>query len=141
MLKSIPRILSPNLVKIMMEMGHSDIIILSDANYPAKTNAKTLLRMDNCEIPDLLDAMLPFFPLDNFVKYPVTLMKPHDDNKVKIWKQYKQIIEKHDEEKAFKGFKTIDRLDFYKWSQEATVIVQTATTARYANIALQKGVI
>lgn len=142
MLKNIPKIISPDLMKILMEMGHGDVMIIADANYPAAANAKRIVRAENAEIPELLDAILQFFPLDVFVDNPVRLMQHlSTEPKPDIWDQYERIIRKHDEEGAFKQFDFIDRLPFYEWSRSAYVIVQTGTTARYANIVLQKGVI
>lgn len=142
MLRTIPKIISPELMKIMMEMGHSDVIILADANYPAAAHAKRLIRLEGVEIPDLLDAILKYFPLDYFVEHPVTLMKNLSTEPVpEIWKKYDEIIRQRDQDNAFKEFRYIERLPFYKESEDAYLIVQTATTARYANIILQKGVI
>ncbi|MEG0228750.1 MAG: RbsD/FucU domain-containing protein [Lachnospiraceae bacterium] len=142
MLKQIPKIITPDLMKIMMEMGHADIMIFADANYPAYSNAKKLIRLPGVEITELLEAVLPYFPLDCFVANPVRLMRNLDSEPIpEIWDTYKEIIRKYDEEKAFADFSLIDRLPFYEESQKASVIVQTTTTERYANIALQKGVI
>lgn len=142
MLKNIPHIIAPDLMKILMEMGHSDVIIIADANYPAAAHAKRLIRADGIQIPELLKAILNFFPLDHFVEYPVRLMRPLDTEPTpEIWNEYEKIVRNFDEEKAFDGFAYIDRLDFYEESEKAYVIIQTATTARYANIVLQKGVI
>ena len=142
MLKNIPQIIAPDLMKILMEMGHSDLLIIADANYPAAAHAKRFIRADGIQIPELLDAIMYYFPLDHFVEYPAMLMKPLDTEPTpEIWTEYEDIIRKYDEEKAFKGFDYIDRLHFYEESEKAYVIVQTATTARYANIVLQKGVI
>ncbi len=142
MLRTIPKIISPELMKTMMEMGHSDVIILADANYPATAHAKRLLRLEGVEIPDLLDAILQYFPLDYFVEHPVALMRNLSSEPVpEIWKEYDEIIRKRDQDNAFKEFRYIERLPFYKESEDAYLIVQTATTARYANIILQKGVV
>ncbi len=142
MLKNIPQIISPDLMKLMMEMGHSDSMIFADANFPAYSNAKILIRLPGVEIPELLKAVLPFFPLDNFVPDAVKLMKNLDTEPVpEIWTQYEEIIRKYDKEKAFINFTYLDRLPFYEESKKAAFIVQTGTTARYANIILQKGVI
>lgn len=142
MLRTIPKIISPELMKNMMEMGHSDVLILADANYPAAAHAKRLIRLEGVEIPDLLDAVLQYFPLDYFVEHPAGLMKnlPAEPVPV-IWEEYDRIIRKRDRDGAFKEFRYIDRLPFYRESEEAYLIVQTATTARYANIILQKGVV
>lgn len=142
MLKKIPKIISPELMKTLMEMGHSDVIILADANYPAAANAKRLLRADGVEIPDLLSAILEFFPLDSFVPNPVKLMDHlRSEETPKIWSKYEEIIKAYDDENAFCQFDFVDRHLFYEESGKAYAIVTTATTARYANIVLQKGVI
>ena len=81
MLKNIPSILSPELLKILMEMGHSDEIVIGDGNFPAASNAKRLIRCDGHGVPELLDAILQLFPLDTYVESPVMLMQvtPGDD--------------------------------------------------------------
>lgn len=142
MLKGIPVILSSQLFKTMMDMGHSDCLILADANFPAESCAKRLIRLDGVEIPDLLRAMLPFFPLDSFVDGPVRLMRNLSTEPVpKVWNLYDEILRELDFQRAFKQFAYVDRLPFYEQAKGAYAIVQTATTARYANIVLQKGVI
>ena len=75
MLKNIPQMIAPELMKDMMEMGHSDVLILADANFPAASHARKIIRMDTVEIPEILQAVLQFFPLDSFVEKPVKLMK------------------------------------------------------------------
>ena len=70
MLRNIPKILPPELVKTMMEMGHSDVLILADANFPGTAHAKKMIRMDGIMIPELLEAILQLFPLDNFIDNP-----------------------------------------------------------------------
>ena len=103
MLKGIPVILSSQLFKTMMDMGHSDALILADANFPAESCAKRLIRLDGVEIPDLLRAMLPFFPLDTFVSDPVRLMRNLPSEPVpEIWNRYEEILRELDFQRAFK---------------------------------------
>ena len=40
MLKNIPAVLSPELLKILMEMGHGDELVIGDGNFPAASNAR-----------------------------------------------------------------------------------------------------
>ncbi len=142
MLKGIPVILSSQLFKVMMDMGHSDCLILADANFPAESCAKRLIRLDGVEIPDLLRAILPFFPLDTFVADPVRMMRNLPSEPVpEIWNHYDEILRGLDFQRAFNKFAFVDRLPFYEQARGAYAIVQTATTARYANIVLQKGVL
>lgn len=141
MLKNIPKVISPELMKQMMEMGHSDMLILADANFPGTAHAKRIIRADGILIPDLLEAVMQFFPLDYFIKNPVKLMKNLPSEPVPdCWETYREIITRHDGAKAFFDFEFIERLQFYVMAESAFTIVQTGDTARYANIILQKGV-
>jgi hypothetical protein len=72
MLKGIPGILSPDLLKILMEMGHGDEIVLADGNFPAAAYAQRLVRCDGHGVPELLDAILELFPLDTYVSNTYT---------------------------------------------------------------------
>ena len=77
MLKGIPKILSPELLKVLCEMGHGDRIVIADGNFPAESMGKNaiVIRADGHGIPELLDAILQVFPLDTYVDSPVTLME------------------------------------------------------------------
>ena len=67
MLKGIPSILSPELLKILMEMGHGDEIVISDGNFPGASMARRLVRADGHGVPEILDAVLKLMPLDRYV--------------------------------------------------------------------------
>ena len=105
MLKGIPSILSPELLKILMEMGHGDEIVISDGNFPAASMAQRLVRCDGHNVPELLEAILKIFPLDTYTEAPVSLMAvvPGDTVKPTIWDTYKEIVKKH-EQKARNNF-------------------------------------
>lgn len=141
MLIGIPAILSPELLKILMEMGHGDEIVLADGNFPAASNAHRLVRCDGHGVPELLDAILKFFPLDNFVKNPVSLMAvvPGDKYVPEIWGDYEKIIRKYDENAA--NFAYVERFEFYGKARNAYAVIATSEAARYANIILKKGII
>lgn len=140
MLKNIPSIISPELLKILHEMGHSDEIVIGDGNFPAASNAKRLVRCDGHGVPELLDAILQLFPLDTYVESPVMLMQvtPSDDVDPVIWKDYKKIVDAHQDDVKFSE---IERFAFYERAKEAYAIVATGESALYANIILKKGVV
>ena len=140
MLKNIPSILSPELLKILMEMGHSDEIVIGDGNFPAASNAKRLIRCDGHGVPELLDAILQLFPLDTYVDSPVMLMQvtPGDDVDPVIWKDYRKIVDKHQDNVKFEE---IERFAFYERARDAYAIVATGESALYANVILKKGVV
>lgn len=141
MLRNIPQILPPDLVKYMMEMGHSDMLVLADAGFPGTAHAKRIIRMDGVNIPELLEAILQLFPLDYFVPDPVRLMKNLPTEPVpEIWETYRELLTKYDQDNAFHDFAFMDRLPFYEEAEKAFVVVQTGDTSRYANIIIQKGV-
>lgn len=141
MLKNIPGILSPDLLKILMEMGHGDEIVLADGNFPAASIAQRLLRLDGHGIPVILEAILKFFPLDIYVEKPVGLMAvtPGDNVKPVIWDEYSKVIRASKE--PFNEFEYIERFSFYERAKGAYAVVATGESALYANIILKKGVI
>jgi L-fucose mutarotase len=144
MLKGIPPILSPELLKVLCEMGHSDRIVISDGNFPAQSMGKDsiVIRLDGHGVPEILDAILTVFPLDTYVEKPVTLMEivKGDTAKTPIWDTYKTIVEKHDT-RGSDAIGQMERFAFYDSARTAYAIVATGEKALYANIMLQKGVI
>ena len=144
MLKGIPKIISPELLKVLMEMGHGDRIVISDGNFPAESIGKNsiVIRADGNGVPELLDAILKLMPLDTYVDKPVSLMQvvPGDTTKTPIWEEYKKIVKKYDA-RGEEVFCEIERFQFYDESKTAYAIIATGETAVYANIMLQKGVV
>ncbi len=144
MLKNIPPILSPQLLKVLCEMGHSDRLVIADGNFPAESMGKDaiVIRCDGHGVPELLDAILTLFPLDTYVEQPVQLMAvmPGDTAETPIWDTYKEIIARHDERGAA-VVGTTERFAFYEEAKKAYCIIATGEKAIYANVMLQKGVI
>ena len=144
MLKNIPKILSPELLKVLCEMGHSDRIVIADGNFPSESMGKNaiVIRADGHGAAELLDAILTVFPLDGYVDAPVSLMQvmPGDTVETPIWDEYKKIVAKHDE-RGEKAFGEIERFAFYEEAKKCYAIIATGESALYANLILQKGVI
>ena len=128
MLKGIPSILSPELLKVLCEMGHSDRIVIGDGNFPAESMGK--------------DAILQVMPLDTYVEKPMNLMEvmPGDPVETPIWDTYKEIVAKHDKRGAA-CVGNIERFQFYEEAKKAYAIIATGESAVYANVMLQKGVV
>jgi L-fucose mutarotase len=141
MLIGISKLISPDLLKILMEMGHGDEIVLADANFPAARIGTRLVRCDGHPIPELLDAILRLFPLDQYVAKPAALMEvlPGDPVNTPIWQRYQEIILHRF---GFQQpFEFIERFDYYERAGKAYAVVATGESAQYANIILKKGVI
>lgn len=144
MLKGIPQILSPELLKVLCEMGHSDRLVISDGNFPAESMGKNaiVIRCDGHGVPELLDAILKLFPLDTYVEHPVNLMEvmPGDPVETPIWDTYREIVAKHDK-RGTVAVGNIERFAFYDNAKTAYAIIATSEKALYANVMLQKGVV
>ena len=144
MLKNISPLLSPDMLKVLCEMGHGDRLVLADANFPSASMGKNaiVLRADGHSATDLLDAILQLFPLDTYVEHPVSLMQvmPGDPVKTPIWDEYKAIVAKYDE-RGDKAFDEIERFAFYEEAKKGYAIIATGEKALYANLILQKGVL
>lgn len=142
MLKGISPMLSPELLKVLCEMGHSDTIVIADGNFPAETMGKNaiVLRMDGHGVPEILKAILTVFPLDQYIEKPVSLMErvPGDNADISIWKKYEEIIEK-EEPRGTSVIQTLERFAFYVESKKAYAVIATSETSQYANVILQKG--
>ena len=139
MLKNISPIISPELLKILMEMGHGDEIVIGDGNFPAAANAKRLVRLDGHGVNKILEAILKLMPLDTYVDAPVALMDNGDaSNPPPIWEDYKNTVLA---EEGDKNFELVERFAFYERARDAYAIIATGETAIYANIILKKGVV
>ena len=133
--------MSPELLKILMEMGHGDELVIADGNFPAASIAQRLVRSDGNMAPELLEAVLKFFPLDPYVDNPVALMQvtPGDPYKPVIWKTYTNIVRKSSNKN--KNIEKIERFSFYERARKAYAVVATSETSLYANIIIKKGVV
>lgn len=144
MLKGIPAVLSPELLKVLCEMGHSDRIVIADGNFPAESMGKNakVIRLDGHGTCEILDAVLSLFPLDTYVDRPVSLMEvmPGDNVETPIWSHYRAIVENNDP-RGKDAIGTIERFAFYEEAKKAYAIIATGEKALYANIMLQKGVV
>lgn len=142
MLKGIPKILSPELLKVLCEMGHGDEIVIADANFPSETFAKRVIRADGISGTKMLDAVLSVLPLDTYSNPNMFLMQlmECDVGKINpiIWEEYKAIANKNDKNVKVGN---IDRFDFYDRAKDAYAVIATGEEAVYANIILKKGVI
>lgn len=144
MLRGIPKILSPELLKVLCEMGHSDRLVIGDGNFPSESVGKDsiVIRMDGHGTCEILEAILQLFPLDTYVEQPVKLMQvlPGDPVETPIWDSYKEIVGKADE-RGDRAIGQIERFAFYEEARSAYAVIATGESALYANVMLQKGVV
>ncbi len=140
MLKNIPSILSPELLKILMEMGHGNEIVIGDGNFPAADYAQRLIRCDGHGVPEIMDAILKLMPLDTYVDAPLAIMQTtNGDPTPEIWATFEDIAKKHEPGNC--KFEQVERFAFYERAKKAYAVIATGETAIYANIILKKGVV
>ena len=144
MLKNIPTIIPPVLLKILCEMGHGDSLVIADGNFPAESVGKNafVIRMDGHGVPEILEAVLQLIPLDQYVEKPVALMErcEGDNADVSIWKKYEELLEQSGEGSKEK-IRMLERFAFYEEAKKAYAVIATSESSQYANIILQKGCI
>lgn len=142
MLKGIDPVLSPELLKVLAEMGHGDEIVISDANFPAASVAAehTLIRADGIPAARLLEAILQLMPLDQYDSNNFVLMDivPGDMYVPKIWETYRAVLQKYEPDATVSY---MERFAYYDRAKKAHAVVISGETAKYANIILKKGVI
>lgn len=140
MLKNIPAILSPDLLKILMEMGHGDELVIADGNCASAALANRLVRLDGHQVVPVLDAILALMPLDTYVDAPVTLMSlvKGDTQLPAIWQDFELTVRKH---AGQTNFEFVERFDFYDRMKKAYAVIATGESATYANIILKKGIV
>ena len=143
MLKGIPAILSPELLKRLCEMGHSDKLLIADGNFPTHTVGENahIVRMDGHGVCEILDAVLQLFPLDTYTERPVSIMEkvPGATVATPIWDEVKNIVARYDSREDAIG--SIERFAFYEEARKSYLIIATSEKALYGNIMLQKGVV
>ena len=137
MLKNVPKLLSPELLKVLCEMGHGDEIVIGDTNFPANTYGKRVIRADGINGAELLDAILKMIPLDTYdVNFMLMDVNPGDE-KPAIWDEYIAIATS---DPAFK-IGMLERFEFYERASKAYAIVASGEEKTYANYIIKKGVI
>ena len=139
MLKGISPYLSPDLLKILAEMGHGDEIILADAHFPGHTLCQRVLRADGVRISTLLDAIIPIFELDSYAP-PLVMMQvvAGDTLDPQVEIDYLQAIRRHAPNAP--APERIDRFAFYDRAKVVYAVLMTGEARKYGNILLKKGV-
>lgn len=138
MLKGISPAVSPELLKVLSEMGHGDEIILADAHFPGHSFNERVLRADGVGVDVLLRGIIPLFELDSYAQ-PLIMMAAVDGDELdpRVELRYREAL--------FRGapgpaITRIDRFAFYDRTRMAFAVVMTGEVAKYGNIILKKGV-
>ena len=138
MLKTISPLISPELLKVLAEMGHGDEIIFSDAHFPAHSMAPQVIRADGLKVSELLHAIIPLFELDSYAP-PLVMMAAVEGDSLdpRVEARYRDALSR---QAPCPAIARIDRYAFYARAKKSFAIVVTGECAKYGNILLKKGV-
>ena len=140
MLYGINPILGPELLHALRAMGHGDELVIVDANYPAVSNAKRLVRLDGIDAVTIADAILSLMPLDDFVDCAAFRMEVRGNPQEvpEICAEFAKVVGKR-----AAGFNvgTIERFAFYERASKCFVTVASGERRLYGNLILKKGII
>ena len=101
MLKGIPKVLTPEMLKILCEMGHDDEIVIADAHFPAEAMGKRVIQYPCISAPEMVEAIVKVMPLDTYVEAPVMVMSLVESDVRKgmqipsMWEEVRQIGRAH----------------------------------------------
>lgn len=138
MLKGISPAVSPELIKVLAEMGHGDEIVLADAHFPGHSMNGRVLRADGVGVDVLLRGIIPLFELDSYAPPLIMMAAVQGD-------ELDPSVEQRYRDALFRGqpgpdISRIDRFAFYDRARTAFAVVMTGEAAKYGNIILKKGV-
>jgi L-fucose mutarotase len=139
MLKGISPLLTPDLLHVLASMGHGDELALVDANFPAATHARRLVRLPGSPVPAVLDAVLQLLPLDDFVSQAALTMQVVGDPAARppVVAEFDAVLQQH----GCPPSTALERFAFYERAAAAFAIVATGEVRIYGNILLKKGVV
>ena len=145
MLIKIDPILSPELLFTLRTMGHGDKLVLADANFPANSMNKNVIRLDGVNIKDAAKAILSVFPLDSFIVSQdgtAANRMEVDDNPNELTETHKEFI-KAVKDVSGESWKvgSIERQSFYNEAKKSYAIVITTDARPFGCFILTKGVI
>ena len=141
MLKGLDPLLNADLLHVLRAMGHGDDLVIADANFPATTMARRLVRMDGVDAPRVLEAVLSVMPLDDFVDEPCGRIEVVGDPDAvpEVCQEFQKIIDRAEGGKF--QLARIERFAFYERAREAFAVVQTGETRLYGCVLLKMGVV
>jgi L-fucose mutarotase len=142
MLKNIDPVLSPELLSTLGAMGHGDELAIVDANYPAESSGRPVIRMDGVESTTrLLEAVLSLLPLDEFVPCAAFHMEVVENPAMQmpIFAEFRAALERNEPKVA--KLEGIERFAFYARAKACFAVVVTGERRLYGNVILKKGIV
>jgi len=144
LLKGIDPLLTPELLKVLMEMGHDDALILADANFTAVRYAegKPLLRLPGISMVRAVRAVTSLLPLVADETHPVGYMQVSGSASGYRSAMQREVLALLEPQfLPGQSAEAIERYAFYERTRKAFAIVLTGELQPFGNVLLRKGVI
>ncbi len=140
MLKGISPLISPELLKVLAEMGPGDEIIFANVHFPGSSLGPKVVRADGVRIAPLLDAVLPVFELDTSAENSCVVMAAGTGGALdqELVTEYAEVIARHNN--AVLPILYVEYPEFYERAKKAYAVVMTGEKSQYGNIILRKGI-
>jgi L-fucose mutarotase len=135
-------VLSPDLLSTLRAMGHGDEIAIVDANYPAASSGRPVIRMDAAaSTTRVAEAVLSLMPLDEFVPCAAFHMQVVNDpaGEMPIFAEFRSLLERYEPRVA--KLEGIERFAFYQRVRGCFAVVATGERRLYGNLILKKGIV
>ena len=140
MLKGIHPAISPELLKVLAEMGHGDELVLSDAHFPAHQLHHRVIRADGISVATLLEGISPLFEYDAYVDAPLIMMQAVEGDSLDPTVEERYLAAIKSAVENVPNLQRIERFAFYDRAKTAYAVVITGELAKYGNIIIKKGV-
>ena len=138
MLKGLDPLLTGDLLQVLADMGHGDEIAIVDANFPAATMARRLVRLPGSTATEALAAVLSLMPLDDFVDHPAAAMDAPGERPA-IYPEFEAAMAAAEGRAVV--LEPVERFAFYERAKATYATIATGERRLYANIIVKKGVI
>lgn len=146
MLKGIDNRLNAEVLATLRAMGHGDVLIVADTNFPSDSVARAtvtgqLLRMENLTAAEAVQAILSVLPLDTFVEDFAGRMEIVGDPASVPPVQAEVQAEIDRAEGRHRPMISIERFAFYDMARQSYAVIQTGERRFYGCFMFRKGVI
>ena len=135
MLKGVPPVISPDLLRILAQMGHGDELVISDAHFPAYSISSNVVRIDALTSSEVMEAILKLIELDQYVEKPVVMMQPVPGDEIDpdLMKDCRKVLGKDADRIDY-----IERFAFYERARKTFAVVLTGEGRKYRNIIIKE---
>lgn len=130
MLSGIDPLLTGSILKALDDMGHSDALVIADADFPAHRLGAQVIETPGVTVDRMIRAVVSVFPLDQGA--PATLMGSGLAEQPPVQSEIIELL-------GDKEHELVERYEFYERARDSFVVISTGEERHWANVILYKG--